>query len=218
MPPLDLLRASPYFQGVAPDALAWLAAHAVRRAFHADETIFLQGEPATGLWMIEHGRVKVYKIGPGGEEHIIHLLSDGQTFADIPALDGGAYPGHAAALTESAIWLLPAEALHAALAAEPELAANVVRLLAARVRTLVEQIEDLALHSVTIRLARFLLKQVDDPALTGVTRVTIAAHLATTPESISRALRALEKTGAIRFDRHRIVIEREDLLRAIAAL
>ncbi len=93
-------------------------------------------------------------------------------------------------------------------------------LLARRVRGLVHQIEDLALYGAVVRLARFLLKQAEDPALSapGVTRAAIAAYLATTPETISRALRTLEDNGAIRFDRHRIVIIREDLLRDLAAL
>ena len=52
----------------------------------------------------------------------------------------------------------------------------------------------------------------------GVTRAAIAAHLATSPETISRSLRALEEAGAIRFDRHRIIIVDSDLLQSIALL
>ena len=87
-------------------------------------------------------------------------------------------------------------------------------------RGLVHRIEDLTLYGVVVRLARFLLQQAEDPALSapGVTRAAIAAYLATTPETISRALRTLEDSGAIRFDRHRIIIVREDLLRDLAAL
>jgi DNA-binding transcriptional regulator YhcF (GntR family) len=43
-----------------------------------------------------------------------------------------------------------------------------------------------------------------------------AARLATTPETVSRALRDLEDTGAIRFDRHRIIILAPDLLQEIS--
>ncbi len=80
------------------------------------------------------------------------------------------------------------------------------------------QVEDLALRPVTARLARFLLTQVADPALAhpSVTRALIAGHLATTSESISRSLRVLESAGAIRFDRHRIVITQLDILREMA--
>jgi CRP-like cAMP-binding protein len=97
---------------------------------------------------------------------------------------------------------------------------NVIRLLAVRVRSLVSQIEDLALYSVIVRLSRFLLKQSEDPSLSGpgITRTAIAGHINTTPQTISNVLHSLEEMGAIQFDRHRIVILNENLLRSIAML
>jgi CRP-like cAMP-binding protein len=67
-------------------------------------------------------------------------------------------------------------------------------------------------------LAGFLLLQSKNPSLNGlgISRTAIAARLATTPETVSRALRELEDKGAIRFDRHRIVILAPDLLQAIS--
>jgi CRP-like cAMP-binding protein len=84
----------------------------------------------------------------------------------------------------------------------------------------VSTVENLSMYSVNVRLARFLIQQLADPSLSGpgVTRTTIAAHLATTPQTISVSLRELEATGAIEFDRHRIVILDEPLLRSIALL
>ena len=49
-------------------------------------------------------------------------------------------------------------------------------------------------------------------------RAAIAGHLNTTPETISRVLVKLQDAGAIRFDRHRILITDRDLLRSIAEL
>lgn len=218
MPLVDYLRSLPYFEDMDAAHLNALVEDMQRRTFSPDEIIFLEGDPAAGMWLVEQGRVKVYKINPEGEEHILHLLGEGNTFNDIAALDGGNNPANAGALTHITVWLLPSEVLARLLMNNPLLARRVIKLLASRVRNLVGQIEDLALYSVTIRLARFLLKQADDPALSGVTRATIAAHLATKPETVSRALRTLEEAEAIRFDRHRIVITREDLLRTIAAL
>lgn len=216
----DRLRTLVYFESLDEAALDWLAGQMVRRAFAPGETIFIEGEPAAGLWLVERGRVKIFKLNPDGGEHVLHILGEGNTFNDIAALDGGANPANAAALSDVTAWLLPSEVLAAAIERYSALALKVIRALAARVRYLVGQIEDLALYSVMVRLARFLLKQSEDPALSGpgVTRVAIAAHLATTPQTISNVLRALEDTGAIRFDRHRIVIEREDILRSIAML
>jgi CRP/FNR family transcriptional regulator len=214
------LKALPYFASGDPMTIQLLVDGARRRSLRADEAIFHEGDSSEGLWIVESGRVKIFKVNPNGEEHIFHLLGEGNTFGDVAALDGGANPANAAALSEANVWLLPSASLDAAMERDPALARQIVRLLAARVRMLVGQIESLALYSVVARLARFLLQQADNPALSGpgVTRAAIAAHLATTPETISRALRSLEESGAIRFDRHRIVIEREDVLRTLAAL
>lgn len=217
---IDYLRSRVWFDSLADNHLRWLAGQCQRFTYGLDETIFLEGDPSRGMWMIEQGRIKIYKVNPEGEEHIMHLLGPGNTFNEVATFDGGSNPANAGTLTEAAVWLLPAEALNQLLMTDRALALKMIKLLASRVRSLVGQLEDLALYSVTIRLARFLLKQLEDPALSGpgVTRANIAAHLATQPETISRALRSLEQAKAIRFDRHRIVIEDEKLLRTLAAL
>lgn len=217
---VERLAQLPYFAALAPAQLTALAQHCQPRAFPAEGSIFLEGEPAAGLWLIETGRVKIHKVNPQGEEHILHLLGPGNTFNEIAALDGGPNPADATALTPVQLWLLPSAALHRLLQTDALLSYRIIGILAGRVRMLVGQIEDLALYSVTIRLARFLLKQLDDPALSGpgVTRAAIAAHLATKPETVSRALRTLEQAEAIQFDRHSIIIVRQDILRTIAAL
>jgi CRP/FNR family transcriptional regulator len=215
---IDRLASLPYFRSLSPDRLGDLAAYAISRPFAAGEMIFMQDAPSAGLWIVEEGRVKISRLSPDGREHILLFIGPGESFNDIPALDGGVNPGTATALSPVIAWRLPSEVLLDELRADPELALVVIGILAGRMRQLVQQIEDLALCSVTARLARFLLKQVEDESLSGpgVTRATIASHLATTPETVSRALRTLEEIGAIRFDRQTILIEREDLLRSVA--
>lgn len=210
-----------YFRGITSEEITYVTNNSVLRTFAANEMIFLEGEPAQGLWIVESGRVKIYKLSPDGNEHILHLRGPGKTFNDIGALDGGDNPANAAALSaEVQVWLVPIDIITHVLTHNPQVALNVIRLLAKRVRSLVGQIEDLALYSVIVRLARFLIKQVDDPSLSGpgVTRTAIAAHLNTTPQTISVALRELEAAGAIEFDRHQITIVDETQLRAIALI
>lgn len=215
---IDRLASLPYFRVMSPDRLADLASWAVARTFAAGEIIFMQDDPSAGLWIVEAGRVKISRLSPDGREHILLFVGPGESFNDIPALDGGANPGTATALSPVTAWRLPSEVLLDELRADPELALAVIGILAGRMRQLVQQIEDLALCSVTARLARFLLKQVTGESVSGpgVTRTMIAAHLATTPETVSRALRTLEEIGAIRFDRQTILIERADLLHSVA--
>ncbi|MDT8304689.1 MAG: Crp/Fnr family transcriptional regulator [Anaerolineae bacterium] len=209
-----------YFMTVPRPQLEALAQKAVRRTFAAGELLFLAGESSGGLWIIERGRVKVYKMTAEGREHVLHLLGPGDTFNDVAAFDGGPNAASSMAITNGAAWVLAAATLADELARNHALALGVIRGLNQRLRGLVVQIEDLALRSVTARLARFLLEQRENPALSGpaVTRALIATHLGTTPETVSRALRTLEEAGAIAFDRHRIIIRNASLLREIALL
>lgn len=217
---IDFLRMLPYFKPLDDPALELLAAHVVLRTAEAGEILFLEGDKSAGLWMIQHGRVKVYKLNPDGDELVLRILGDSNTFNDISALDGGANPVNAAALSALSAWVLPVAPMQAVINSDHRVAAAIVQALAGRVRGLIRTVEDLSMYSVTVRLARFLLQQAEDPSLSGpgVTRTTIAAHLATTPQTISVALRELEATGAIEFDRHHIVIRDEPLLHTIALL
>lgn len=216
----DYLKQLAYFEGQNPHIIERMVNNAVSHSAAAGETLFLEGEPAAGLWMVQTGRVKVFKLNPDGQEHILRIFGEHDTFNDISAFDGGANPANAAALSDAKLWVFPSQIFQECIQTDGTFALRVVQVLSGRVRGLIRQIENLTLYSVTVRVARLLLNQVDDPALsgTGVTRAALAAHLATTPQTISTALREIEITGAIEFDRHQIRILREDLLRSIAML
>lgn len=209
-----------YFEDLPDAAIDRLVRASIRRHYDTGEIIFLENEPAAGLWIIEKGRIKIYKVNPDGVEHIIHILGPRDTFNDVATLDGGNNPADAAALSQTDVSVIPAVELIRLIEEDSDFALKVVRVLARRVRSLVGKIENLALYSVIVRLSRFLLRQIEDPSLSGpgVTRTAIAAHLATTPQTISIALRELEAAGAIEFDRHRIWIIDERRLRTIAML
>lgn len=210
-----------YFEGITQEELTYITENCILYTYKSGEAIFLEGDPSEGLWIVEKGRIKIFKLSLDGNEHILHLRGPGKTFNDIGALDGGNNPANATALSlEVQVWLVPSAVITNVLTRNPQIALNVIRLLAKRVRSLVGQIEDLTLYSVIVRLARFLLKQLEDPSLSGqgVTRTAIAAHLNTTPQTISVALREIESAGAIQFDRHQITIIDEDKLRTIAFL
>ena len=215
-----LLREIPYFAHVGETVLDALSQQAVRRTFAAHEILFLEGESSAGLWILEHGRVKAYKLSPDGQEYIMRFFGPGDTFNDLAALDGAPNPISTMAVTEVSAWVIQTAVFTQALQADHELALAVLKGMVGRVRFVVGRIEDLALRPVTSRLARFLLEQVENPALAhpAITRALVANHLATTPESVSRSLRVLAEAGAIRFDRHRIIITNPDALRQQAQL
>lgn len=216
----SILRQHPYFTHLNDPVMARLARQAVRRTFTANEMIFLEGEASAGLWLLEDGRVKAYKLSPDGQEYVMTFFAPGSSFNDLAALDGAQNPVSTMAVTAVAAWNIPSVVFVEALQTDHDMCRAVLQGLVGRVRHLVGRVEDLALRPVTARLARFLLQQVENPTLAdpAITRALIAQHLATTPESISRSLRVLEEAGAIRFDRHRIMVVDTNVLQQQAML
>lgn len=153
---LALLRRLPYFVALSERQLTVLARALSRRQFEAGESIVREGEPTAGMWIIEQGQVKVFHLSPEGREHILRLFGPRDSFNDVTAIDGGPNPASASALTAVTVWLLPPDALAAALRDDHQLALSVINALAGNVRSLVSQMEELALYSVMVRLARFL--------------------------------------------------------------
>jgi CRP/FNR family cyclic AMP-dependent transcriptional regulator len=209
-PTLDLLRLVTYFAHLPPETLAALASVAIERSYPQGSTIFWEGEPAAGLFVVGEGCVKICRHSAEGREHILHLLHRGETFNDVAALDGGANPATAIAHTSARVLLIPRPDLIRLTGQYPALAWALLESMARRARHLVAKVEDLAMRSVKARVARLLLEQAvqnDQAALPRLlTQEEMASQLGTVREMVGRALRSLADEGIIAFDRHQITI------------
>ena len=164
--------------------------------------------------MVVGGRVKVFKIGVDGKEHVLRLLGAGRTCNDVPVFDDGPNPGSGAALEPSRLVLIPKARIRALVERHPLVAAAVIRLLAQRLRALTLMIEDLSLRRVVARVAKLLLdctrghsSLVEGEACSQhLTQHQIATMTGSVREVVQRALKALEKDGAIQMQRGRIVV------------
>ena len=209
-PPVELLRTVNHFARLAPPALEALGAIAIARHYQAGATIFWEGDPATGLFVVEDGCVKICRHSVEGREYILHLLYCGETFNDVGALDGGTNPATAIAYTDAWVWTLPRTALIAVAERHPDVSWALLESMARRARILVAKVEDLSMRSVKGRLARLLLEQAEHNDVAALPRLLtqeeMANQLGTVREMVGRALRNLADEGVISFDRHRIAI------------
>lgn len=207
---VDLLRRVSYLEDQPRPVLEALAAVASPLNFDAGEMIFLQGDPGSGLYVVEAGEVKISRLSRDGREQILHIVRSGETFNDIAALDGGPNPATATARTACLVWLIRREALKRVVTQYPDLAWALIESAARRARYLLGLVEDLGMRSVRGRLARLLLAEARAYEAGAIPRLLtqeeMAARLGTVREVVGRALRSLAADGIIAFDRHRIVI------------
>lgn len=203
----DALGAIAYLRGLPAADLDRLAARCLVRAVARGQTVFEEGAPAAGLFVILAGRLKLVRSSPRGREQVLHAEGPGATLGEVPLFDGGGYVASAVAVEASRVLFVPGPAL-LDLCRRPEVALGVIAVLARRVRTFAGLIEDLALRDVTARVAGFLVAESrrvggDDLALPG-TRDEVAARLGTVRELVSRALSHLARLGLIEVSGRRV--------------
>jgi CRP/FNR family transcriptional regulator len=206
------LRSIPHFKGVPADLLSQIAA--TSRILRPEEgaILFREGDPCRAFYAIRSGSVRLFRMHADGREQVVHNLREGMTFAEAALLSIGRFPV-AAIVTEPSTVLLEigGERFLALLRTDARLAPAMIGSLCARLVSLVERVEELSLVQAGSRLARWLLRQpavgTKEPAVElALPKKDLAAHLAMTPETLSRLLGRWQDEGWIENDRARVVL------------
>lgn len=222
-----LLRQVPIFAELPDAALARVAERCVPRRAPAGTVLFTAGEQSRGLYVVETGRVRVYRVSPEGREQVLHVEGPGRPVAELPLFDGGAYPASAVTLEDSTLLFLPRPDFEQLYRTNPDVAHAIIRGLGRRLRHLVQLTETLAFRDVAARLAMLLAGYADRAGVRtpegvevahGRTQEELALEIGAARESVSRALKQLQRKGLIEtIDRDRLRIPDPARLRAIAA-
>lgn len=195
-----------------------LAEHTNLYQYEKGELVFLEGDPCSGLHILEEGRIKLYRISLNGREVIINILSNGATFNEVPVFDGGSNPVNVEALEDSSIWVVDATAIREKMVEFPEFSRAVILNLTKNLRMLVNMVDQLCLCNVSERLARMLIQHAKEGVIEYVTQDQLAARLGTVREVITRCLGDFEKSGAIHVRKGKIEIIDPSLLDSLMLL
>lgn len=203
-----------YFTGVQAARLAQLAKSCRLIRLDAGETVFLESDPAQGLYGMVAGRVKAVRYSPQGREFVIREFEPPETFNEVGALDGGTNPATAvAAVNGTQVLLVPGEPIRRLAQEHPDLDVKLLQALTRKMRFAMQKMDQLALLEVKERLVIYLLEHDDAHDAVGRTsQEELAAQLGTVRQVLGRALAELQRCGAVQVGRGRIqVIDREAL-------
>ena len=212
---LEFLKNIPYFAGLNVSELESIKKLIVEKKAGRGEMLTLEGERVSALNFVVFGVLKAFKTSAEGKEQILTIIRPGEIFNDVAVFDDGPSPVSIQTLGAVALCEIRKSDLEAILNEYPQVARNVINVLAGRVRHLVSLVEDLSFRNVIGRVAKILLENAGDGASTGarLTQQEMAAIAGTAREVVGRSLKALEDNGAIRLDRHRIVIHNKEALK-----
>ena len=121
--------------------------------YPAGSTIFAEGEPSAGLYVLFEGQVNLSKLGLQGQECIMAVIRPVIMFNEVAVLDGGPNPVTAIAVQDSVLWRVPHDRFGLLMQRYPEVGTGLLRVLAARNRLLIAHYEDLLCRPIRARTA-----------------------------------------------------------------
>ena len=218
----EALRSVPLFATLTSEDLAQIAKVTVERRYSRGDIIILAGQEGGALYYVRKGLIKIFRTSEEGKEQTLRLMDSGATFNDVPAIDGGANPASAMAMTPSVVWATSGAELRRLIRERPEIAVATVHTLALALRQLVSLVDDLSFRHVRARVAKILNEQGTVEGADGqplrhrLTQQEIAAMAGTAREMVGRAIKELEAAGAIRSEHGAIIVVSRERLTMLA--
>ena len=213
--PVETLRRVPFFAMLPTDELKALASHCVVRHLARDEMLLAEGDACEGMYVVQQGALKLFKMADTGREQVLVIERAGSTVGELPLFDGGAFPASAAAIEDSTLLYLPKREFLDLCRHNSQVAFAVIRTLAWRFRYMTSLVEELSLKEVSHRLARFLRdRAMKSGARTkrGIefpldeTNQEIGAEIGTVRDLVSRNLRHFVDRGIIKMERRKVIV------------
>lgn len=174
-----------------------------------------QDEKVEGLYFVQSGVIKVSSNSHEGKEAVLTYLPPGTWFGEIAVFDGLHRTHTATAHEHSQLIRIPKDELLTTIGRYPELYAHIIKLLCEKIRLLMAALEDSALQSLPIRLARRLLTLAQSFGITTDKGVEIKLRLpqeelgqmlGISRQSTNKLLKNFERQGMISAKYRHIVL------------
>jgi CRP/FNR family transcriptional regulator len=215
----EIISSVPLFEGLPEAQLREIKTIAMSKNFKKGETIFSEGDPGNGFYVVAEGLVKIYKVSSEGKEQILHIFGMGEPFGEVPVFTGQQFPANAESISVSRLLFFPRGDFVDLITGNPSLALNMLAVLSMRLRQFTVQIENLSLKEVPGRLASYLLYLADEQGTDGTVSLSIsksqlASLLGTIPETLSRIFAKMTEMNLIAVSGRKIdLLDRSEIVK-----
>jgi len=192
--------------------------------YKSRQVIFHEGAPASGLYFVCHGAVKLFQSDRSGRDHILGVAGPGGVLGEIPTDPSEPCSVSAETLTDSQLCHLPRERLLQFVQDYPMVGVRLIAALSASLGAAHRKVRSLALQSAEGRLADLLIQLAGTTGSgNGKTRLTlrysrqqIAEMIDVSTETAIRLLGRLKRKRAISTAHRELIIADADKLLLIA--
>jgi len=180
----------------------------------AGQILFYEGDQPLGLFCISKGKVKIFKTGEDGKEHIVRLAKEGDVVGYRALISGERYNASAAILEDAVDCFIPKHVIFNLLETNTNFSMRMINVLSHDVGAAEERLLHMAQRPVRERLAETLLLLreyygLEDDRITikgSMSREDIANIVGTATETVIRLLSEFKEEDMIDILKRRIQI------------
>ncbi len=207
MKKIELLQSVALFWDLSEEELGYISQKMIARHYESGKFIFLEDSEGEQCFFVVQGSVKVTRLSKDGREVILAMLNEGEFFGEMALLDGESRSANVIALEETEVLTLNREDFLVVLHDYPQIAIQLLKEMAHRLRKSDRQIASLSLSDAEKRIALCIIRFADEQGVIKRGQVSIPkmpiqqdiANMAgTSRETVSRAINLLEKEHYIK--------------------
>ena len=173
----------------------------------------------TGLLLVQSGQLRAYILSDEGREITIYRLFDRDIclFSASCMLRSAQFDITIEAEKDTGLWVIPAEVYRSIMEQSAPLSNYTNEVMAARFSEVMWLVEQVMWKSMDKRVAAFLVEEaaIEKTDRLSITHETIANHLGTHREVVTRMLRYLQGEGMVRLSRGTVELLNEKKLTAL---
>jgi CRP/FNR family transcriptional regulator, cyclic AMP receptor protein len=180
------------------------------------ETFYTPMDLCETLFVLQKGRVRIYRATPEGREFTLAVLQSGTVFGEMVLTGQRLRNCYAQAVEESEVSAMCRADVERLILDKPEVGLQLVHLLSDRLGTYETRLEDIALKEVPARLASLILLLIEGEGLrtatgykipTRYTHQQLGSMIGANREAVTRAFMRLREIGAVETRRRYIHVE-----------
>lgn len=172
--------------------------------FKKGETIFREGQPALGIYILHNGRVKITKTGALGREQIVSFASRGEIMGYRPMILEEAYDISAITIEDSAICFIHKDKILSLIHSDSDFALKLMKTALQNTKKMTDILSSISQKNVRSRVAESILIiknefGMDDSNIINValSREDLSAMIGTSSESYIRMLKEMKDDGIV---------------------
>lgn len=179
------------------------------------EIFFGPDDPSERLFLLQKGRVRIYKTTPDGREFTLAIVGSGTVFGEMALTAQQLEGAYAQAMEPSRVSTMAREDLERLILEKPEVGLKIMHILSERLRRYEARLEDVTMKDVRARLAGIIVLLVESEGVRTSTGYRIPRHytherlgtmIGANRVAVTRAFGLLQNEGVVELRRRLIYV------------